>query len=103
MVAHRDMLRYRPRSAMTLELIEEVKKHKPELLVTLAAGPESQGQAQQETHADREIRRFLAVCQPYPDGFGCFDPQKFDTIKALSVVPLPQAQKENTTTDECRR
>jgi hypothetical protein len=27
-----------------------------------------------ETHADREIRRFLSVCRPWPDGRGWYDP-----------------------------
>ncbi len=64
-------LRFRPVAAMTPELAERVKAHKGELLALL--NPSSMAEPS-ETHADREIRRFLRVAVPRPDGRGWYDP-----------------------------
>ncbi len=48
-----------------------------------------------ETHADREVRRFLQVCKPWPDGRGWFDPgscwlpgvrDHFDAMKRTNPI-----------------
>lgn len=68
-------LRFRPKAAMTPELAGRVKAHKAELLTILAGEPtKPPAGVQLETRADREARRFLAVCRPWPDGRGWYDP-----------------------------
>lgn len=65
-----------PAGAMTPELLGLLKAHKAELLTILAGEPEQKPPAgvQLESRVDREIRRFLAVCKPWPDGRGWYDP-----------------------------
>ena len=70
--ADADRLRFRPVTAMTPELAERVRARKAELLALLA--PPSVTEPPSETHADREIRRFLRVAVPRPDGAGWYDP-----------------------------
>ncbi len=74
-------LRFRPRAAMTPDLAERVKRHKPELLAMLAGGPEPVADDRPETHADREWRRFLAVARPWPDGRGWYDPRELERFR----------------------
>lgn len=69
--AENGRLRFRPVTAITPDLAERVKAHKGELLALL--DPASVA-ALPETHADREIRRFLRVAVSRPDGRGWYDP-----------------------------
>lgn len=80
-------LRFRPREAMTPDLAERVKRHKPELLAMLAGGPEPVADDRPETHADREWRRFLAVAQPWPEGRGWYDPRELERFRRLTERP----------------
>jgi len=91
--AHGDRLRYRPRSAMTPDLLAAVKSCKPELLEILAtnsllpeglggSGSRSTGAASVSrancttgsNKVDREFDRFFSVAIPTPDGNGLYDP-----------------------------
>lgn len=77
-------LRFKPAAAMTPDLAERVQACKPELLSVLAGSPKPPAGGQLETHADREWRRFLAVCRPRPDGCGWYDPAASGILAALA-------------------
>ena len=63
--------------------------------------PEDQG----ETHADRETRRFLAVCRPWPDARGWYDPGERSAAEALARAddaPIaPQERERQPDRDKC--
>ena len=85
LTSHGDRLAYdAPAGVMTPDLAERVKACKAELLAILAGSPEPVDGGQLETHADRETRRFLAVCRPWPDGCGWYDPAQAPTAEALA-------------------
>jgi len=82
-------LRYRPKAAMSPALAERVKQHKGELLAALTARPQPPAVGQVETHADREWRRFPAVCRRWPDGRGWYDPTQTAAVVALARAAEP--------------
>ena len=84
-------LRFRPVAAMTPELAERVKAHKGELLDLLS--PASMAEPS-ETHADREIRRFLRVAVPQPDGRGWYDPGSLRDAAGRAYLAYTLAQSE---------
>jgi len=114
-----DRLRLSPRSAVTPEIAERVRRHKPELLDVLADStsretpppssetPTASARNQQAGRPIRgielvarhdveaEIARFLRVCRPYPDGSGWYDPTAMDPATrhvlavSRSLPPLP--------------
>ena len=65
--AHGDGLRYRPKSAMTPDLLVSARRCKAELL-SLLAKPAG--------HANREWDRFFACAIPTPNGLGLYDPSE---------------------------
>jgi len=77
-------LRFRPAAAMTPDLARRVEACKPELLALLTGSPEPPAGRQLENHADREWRRFLAVCRPWPDGRGWYDLAAAGILAALA-------------------
>ncbi|HQA44934.1 MAG TPA: hypothetical protein PLM77_11130 [Phycisphaerae bacterium] len=92
-------LRFRPRAAMTPDLAERVKRHKPELLAMLTGDSCSLQQLPQPdcgqggTHADKEWRRFIAECRPWPDGRGWYDRaemRKYERLTAPNAPPRLQ-------------
>ena len=92
LAAHGDRLVYdAPAGVMTAELRDRVKACKPELLEMLVDEPEPVAPAQLET---RECRRFLAVCRPWLDGRGWYDPAQRSAAKALARADdAPTAQR----------
>ena len=63
---------------------------------------DGKGQALPETHADREIRRFLAVCRPWPDGRGWYDPTQTAALVALArAAEPPPAPRGAATRPDC--
>jgi len=81
-----------PAGVMTAELRDRVKACKPELLAMLAGNPEPAPDARPETHADREWRRFLAVCRPWPDGRGWYDPRELERFRRLTERPAARPE-----------
>lgn len=81
-----DRLQYdAPAGVMTPDLTARLKRHKHELLALLTAKTvPAAGGGQPESHADRETRRFLAVCRPWPDGRGWYDPAQGEIAEALA-------------------
>lgn len=63
-------LRFRPKAAMTPDLAERVKLHKPELLALLAGGPEAEAPwpPAGKSHADKAWQRFVRMAIHWPDG-----------------------------------
>ena len=94
--AHGDSLRYRPRSAMTPDMLAAVKNCKADLLdvlknrplflsglgvggqcaagVRVASNTREYSTTQPPSKAEAEWDRFLAIAIPTPDGLGLFDP-----------------------------
>lgn len=95
-------LRFRPRAAMTPDLAERVKRHKPELLAMLTGDSCSLQQLPQPdcgqggTHADKEWRRFLAECRPWPDGRGWYDPAEVGRLDRLTAPKRPPRLQNGT-------
>ena len=52
-----------------------------ELVALLTGSPKPPAGGQLETHADREWRRFLAVCRPWRDGRGWYNPVEMRLLK----------------------
>ena len=77
-----------PAGVMAPERLELVKSHKAELL-GLVGGPPA---PQLESRAEREVKRFMAVCRPTPDGRGWYDPGEVGLPTLLARVDAPRAQ-----------
>ena len=118
--AHEGRLRYRPRSAMTPDILEAVKSCKAELLEILESDsllPGSGGSESRQyavtpdaasgaraapadeyttsmSRADREFLRFESVAVAYADGSGLFDPTQAPAPVSGYIVPHPAG--ENT-------
>ncbi len=90
--AEGERLRFRPVAAMTPELAARVKAHKGELLALLNRSSMAEPP---ETHADREIRRFLRVAVPRPDGRGWYDPGSLRDAAGRAYLADALAEPEN--------
>lgn len=77
--AHGDRLRYRPRSAVTSELAEQLRAHKPELLVILREGGPP-GNDQRGNHKRQQMAS--AAAPPNPSFRFADGPMEFGDVCA---------------------